>query len=265
MGMKGRVILPVIASILIIGAFALPQQVFAVMTTIDFDGVDATGGPVTGPALDAYLAGFGVSVSGVTSTGGGQLQIVHETIDAFAVQILNAVSSPNIFWCSCANSPFSYDVNFATPLDSFTFTRTPYISFSSSGVTVEPWRAQAFDSDGTLLDTVFENALGSFGTIPANTLTLNGPDIVKVTFDRTTTNTFRGVNIPPTDNWILEFTPILIGGNGQPVAGELMPLNTGALLLGGLATSAFWIVPIGAAVAGTGIYIAKTRLAKDEN
>ncbi len=49
------------------------------------------------------------------------------------------------------------------------------------------------------------------------------------------------------------------------VAGELMSLNTGALLLGGLATSAFWIVPIGAAAAGTGIYIAKTRLAKDEN
>jgi len=63
------------------------------------------------------------------------------------------------------------------------------------------------------------------------------------------------------------FDNFAFGGQGclVPVGGEILSLNTGALLLGGLATSAFWIVPIGAAIAGTGIYIVKTRLAKDEN
>ncbi len=64
---------------------------------------------------------------------------------------------------------------------------------------------------------------------------------------------------------ILEFSKVSESVEIDVVVGELLSLNTGALLLGGLATSAFWIVPIGAAVAGTGIYIAKTRLAKDEN
>ena len=249
---KNALMVFVLSSVLILGGFGITQEAFAVMITIDFDGVDATGGAVTGTALDTYLAGFGVSVSGVTSTGGGQLQIVHETLDAFAVQILNAVSSPNIFWCSCANSPFSYDVNFATPLDSFTFTRTPYISFTSSGITVEPWRARAFDSSGGLLDTVFENPLSSFGTIPAITHVLNGPDIAKVTFDRTTTNTFRGVNIPPTDNWILEFTPIVIGGT-------YIPIDQTALLLAGVQSISMWMIPVVIAGVGIGVFVIKRR------
>ncbi|RMW37627.1 MAG: hypothetical protein EA447_05370, partial [Nitrosopumilus sp.] len=177
----------------------IPQPSNAV--NINFDSVNTSGGTAYISDVLSYLSQYGVSISNVNPSG--NLQIVHDTANSFAVQILQASSGNNVFWCDCPNKPYSYDVYFDFPLDTFSFTRTAYISATSSGVVVSPWSATAYDEYGNVLSTVSEGRLASYGTIQAKQFTLNGPDIAKVTFSRSTENTSAGVNRPPTDNWIL--------------------------------------------------------------
>ena len=47
------------------------------------------------------------------------------------------------------------------------------------------------------------------------------------------------------------------------VAGELLPLNTSALMIAGLSTSAVWMVPAIAGLAGAGVYLVKFRANKE--
>jgi len=44
-----------------------------------------------------------------------------------------------------------------------------------------------------------------------------------------------------------------------PVAGELLPLDSSALVIGGLASSAVWMIPSVAGVLGAGVYLVKFR------
>ena len=43
------------------------------------------------------------------------------------------------------------------------------------------------------------------------------------------------------------------------VAGELLPLNTTALFISGITSSAIWMVPTLAGIAGAGVYFIRTR------
>jgi len=45
----------------------------------------------------------------------------------------------------------------------------------------------------------------------------------------------------------------------RQVAGELLPLNTSALMIAGLSTSAVWMIPAVAGLAGVGVYLVKFR------
>jgi len=47
--------------------------------------------------------------------------------------------------------------------------------------------------------------------------------------------------------------------NGNPVAGELLSIDSSALVIGGLASSAVWMIPTFAGIAGAGIYLVKLR------
>jgi hypothetical protein len=51
--------------------------------------------------------------------------------------------------------------------------------------------------------------------------------------------------------------------NGSPVAGELLSINLSALVIGGLASSAVWMIPTLAGIAGAGIYLVKLRANRD--
>jgi len=46
---------------------------------------------------------------------------------------------------------------------------------------------------------------------------------------------------------------------GHPVAGELLPLDSSALLIGGLTSMSIWMVPAIAGLAGVGVYLVKFR------
>ncbi|MDH3278508.1 MAG: hypothetical protein OEM21_10470 [Nitrosopumilus sp.] len=49
----------------------------------------------------------------------------------------------------------------------------------------------------------------------------------------------------------------------KPVAGELLSLDSSALVIGGLASSAVWIIPTIAGIAGAGVYLVKLRTNRD--
>jgi hypothetical protein len=160
---------------------------------VNFDALDTSGGPVSGPTLDAYLAGFGITLSNVSNT-------TPEAITtAQSGGFIFPTSSPNFFWGgSTSNASFSYRLNFDTPLDSFTFTR---IGFSAVAA---PWTASALDADNNVVAQVGEPFRGSSGP---TVFTLNpSASISAVVFQRTVFNSFAGLNNPPTDNWVL--TPV---------------------------------------------------------
>jgi len=48
-----------------------------------------------------------------------------------------------------------------------------------------------------------------------------------------------------------------------PVAGKLLTLDSSALVIGGLASSAVWMIPTLAGIAGAGIYLVKFRTNRD--
>jgi hypothetical protein len=49
----------------------------------------------------------------------------------------------------------------------------------------------------------------------------------------------------------------------KPVAGELLSLNSSALVVAGLTSSAVWMIPTLAGIAGAGIYLVKLRTNRD--
>jgi hypothetical protein len=48
------------------------------------------------------------------------------------------------------------------------------------------------------------------------------------------------------------------------VAGELLPINTMSLFISGLFTNSFWMLPAVAGIAGTGAFVIRSRMHKDQ-
>ena len=61
------------------------------------------------------------------------------------------------------------------------------------------------------------------------------------------------------DNVFVQFPSV------QSVAGELLPLNTTALFISGITSSAIWMIPTLAGIAGAGVYFIRTREHNEEN
>ncbi|MDH3278500.1 MAG: hypothetical protein OEM21_10430 [Nitrosopumilus sp.] len=90
---------------------------------------------------------------------------------------------------------------------------------------------------------------------------------------------FEGANLLPGNNDTTAFGLRNLNPNQPPfllaqapalgiipittVAGELLSINSSTLVIGGLASSAVWIVPTIAGIAGAGVYIVKLRANRD--
>ena len=161
---------------------------------INFDSVDTSSGPVD---ATNYLASFGVTLSGENPAG---------TVDIFSDQayygnnFVVASSENNFLFQSNNSQPNTYTLTFASPLESFGFTR---IAYSSAGDgLLAGWSADAY-SGATLLDSVSEPYGAEFGGKPAALYTLSGDQyITSVTFSA---NGFgvAGVSSAPIDNLVL--------------------------------------------------------------
>ena len=89
------------------------------LITLNFDSLDATGGAVYGPALDEYLAGYGIYISNATTA----------TISVYDDRNLYGrcnASSRNVLTQGGSNDPISFQLNFSSPIENFGFTR-PYL------------------------------------------------------------------------------------------------------------------------------------------
>lgn len=106
---------------------------------------------------------------------------------------------------------------------------------------------EAFNSDDVLIDS--DSLLIDASFIGMETLSVSGSNIAYIiTGARAPALNGASVFI---DN--IAFTPQEI------VAGELIPMDSTALFLAGLSTSAVWMIPTLAGLVGTGISIAKLR------
>jgi hypothetical protein len=190
---------------LLIG-LAAPNMVRADFV-INFDSLPAKGVPggVTGTVLADYLAGFGVSLSGVTP---GTMVTVLDARDIYSNAQPPPVVPPspyNVIGQEGSNDPVSYTLNFARLQDHFSFTRVG-VRAGTTGAALPEWNASAFDASGKSLGTVGESAFSIFTDLPASVFTLQGPDIASVQIS-SNNHHFAGFSAVILDNFTVTSVP----------------------------------------------------------
>lgn len=143
--------------------------------TINFDALDATGGPVSGAALSNYLAQWGVTISGVTS---GSQMLVLDDRNVYGGGIIVSPSGHNTLHES-QNGPIHFTLNFSVPQSSVSFTRAGLGATLSS---FTAWSAHAFNASNTEVSTATEGTIIA-ANLPPRTFTLTGPGITSVRWD----------------------------------------------------------------------------------
>ena len=150
------------------------------VNVINFDAVDATTKNVGTTNLASYLAGYGVTVTNITT--GSRLEMVNvKNIAGGSVVV--AGSPENVLAQSSRGGAVSYTLNWSTPVQSIRFTR-PQLLAGSYGVTFPQWRARAFNSSGVELMSVGESLFYSNTNVPAQIFELAAASAISsVRFD----------------------------------------------------------------------------------
>lgn len=145
---------------------------------INFDSVDASQGEIEAAS---YLAGFGISLSGISS--GSKISIVNEK-RSYEGKAAKASSSPNWLTQTGNNDPVSFTFNFANPVERFSFVR-PMLLTGPNGITHPEWSAHAFNAQGTEIAQASESQIASYSDVPAKQFVLDGKGgaIASVRFD----------------------------------------------------------------------------------
>ncbi|MBI3400001.1 MAG: HYR domain-containing protein [Acidobacteria bacterium] len=139
--------------------------------TINFDSVDASA-PGCVPAAP-YLAGYGVTITGMTPATTVGIASTNQTYGGLAMQ---APSMPNFLTQCGSNDPVSYTLHFWTPLNGVAFTR-PRLLNGPSGISFPEWSVHFLDSVGNDLGSVGEPLSSYFADQPAKTFTFTASAI----------------------------------------------------------------------------------------
>jgi hypothetical protein len=136
-----------LACLALVGLFVVGVTPAAASVLVNFDGVDASGGAVTGAPLDTYLAGFGITVANETPS----TTLGIKTPPAGDTNVV-LITNPNYMsqWWGGVNGT-SFDLMFDQPLESL-YVSIPQIT---AGVTVPAWSLTALDASGTPLTTTY--------------------------------------------------------------------------------------------------------------
>ncbi|MGD0412501.1 MAG: immunoglobulin domain-containing protein [Verrucomicrobiota bacterium] len=146
------------------------------LTLIDFEGVDASAGPVD---ASNYLAQFGVKATNVTTNTS---LVVADDQEFLGGGVVTASSGNNFLTQTGANGAVSYTLLFSQPYASVSWVRTE-LPAGTTGASLPGWRAHIFDGQGNELGSAGENALGSYTNVPAARFTLLGKNIFSIRFD----------------------------------------------------------------------------------
>jgi phage/plasmid primase-like uncharacterized protein len=166
-------------------------------TLIDFEALNATAGPVTNGLLNQYLAGYGVTIRGVTTNTTVAVQNDQNILDG---TVTVASSGVNLLTQIGTNGEVSYTLAFNQPYQSVHWTRTELLP----GIWPE-WSARAYDTNGVELGSVGENQRTGNMTNPAAPFTLSGSNIASVTFSAN--NDLSPLNSLPLDDLLLSTFP----------------------------------------------------------
>lgn len=161
-------------SVIALGAaFLFAEVSHASTVTIDFNGIDASSGTVSGTPVTDYLAGFGVT----TSTN--QVYVFSSVLNNFIASPTTNVFSGGDF----TGTVQTLILDFANPVNDFSFVRAGFWgAYSTSGNTKGDWTATAYDASHTALASVGEGAVASYGDEPYLTFSLLANNISYVTF-----------------------------------------------------------------------------------
>jgi len=186
-----------IATFAIVGVAAvLAPSVYAGTVNINFDSVAlAPGASVSGAPVTNYLAGYGLTLSGMLPGEIAYISNYSPYTYYWAVPSL-----PNIFTVGGINPIDTFTLNFATPVDNFSFARVGALATSPSGSTRGPWSATAYNASGTSLGSMGEGYIGTYGAIPTQTFALAATGINHISFTGNSYN-FAGTNLPIMDNF----------------------------------------------------------------
>ncbi|MFM8734126.1 MAG: hypothetical protein ACKOC8_02895 [Pirellulales bacterium] len=163
-------------SVLVLLAALAPAAVAPASTVlVDFDALNATGGPVSGSLLDAYLATYGITVSNVV--GSGSPRVANAGTGVFLYPgFFSPPSAPNFLQQSASETPSGYRLTFSEPVASVSFTRAAMDpEMSITGMIAAEWTARAIGPSGTTLGQVGEPNYASYVPVPAATFTFAFP------------------------------------------------------------------------------------------
>ncbi len=148
-------------------------------TIVNFDAINANGGPVSGATLATYLSGFGITLS--EQSLGTTVQAVAQTsfLNGNTVQ---AASEPNVLTQTGPSDSMDFTLSFAEPLQSLQFTR-PKLRAGAIGITHPQWTARAYDATDTELTSVSESFTSSYSDVGSAVFVLQGQGITKVRFE----------------------------------------------------------------------------------
>lgn len=184
------------------------------MMVVDFNSIDASGGPVTGTAVATYLAGFGITMSGINGDPSIQQVATWE----------NTSSSPNVFTSNGNYPSGSVTLNFVQPVDSVSFVRVGLSGPGGQGY-MGAWSATAY-SGASIVGSVSEP--GYWAGEPSllwKTFDLAGSEITSIKFDSTAIGTYLQIDD-------LTFNPV-------PIPGALVLFGSGLLGLVGIGKKRF--------------------------
>lgn len=196
---------------------------YANLVTINFDSVAvAPATSLSGAPVTSYLAGYGVTLSGMLP---GETANIY---NASTTPWMATPSSPNVFIVGGINPIDTVTLNFATPVDNFSFDRVGNIAaYSPSGTIKGSWFATAYNASNVILGSVGEGLISTYSDVPTQTFSLAFQGIYHIDFTGNSYN-FAGTNMPVLDNLTFTSSPV-------PVPAAAWLLGSGLLGLMGVA------------------------------